>query len=113
MSNEETDVRWTKIGKVDEWKVNSGRLITIGARRLGVYRFEEKFYACKDYCPHAGVSLVAGATAENSLREATVTCMAHGWRFDLETGCMKGGHGDCKVATYPMRGVEDEVEIGL
>lgn len=113
MTTDDPDLRWTAIGSIDDWKKNSGRLITVGARRLGVYRFEDTFYCCKDYCPHAGVSLVAAVQAEDSMSDATVTCMAHGWKFDLESGCMMGGHGDCKVATYPCRVVENAVEIGL
>ena len=107
------DVEWVDVGTIEEWKPNSGRLIKIGARRLGVYRFEDKFYAVKDYCPHAGVSLVAGSVAENSLREPVVTCMAHGWRFRLNDGCMVGGHGDCRVAAYPCRTVLDKVQVGI
>lgn len=107
------DLDWRPVGQADEWKPNSGRLIEIGARRLGVYRFEDRFYAIKDYCPHAGVSLVAGCTAENSLREPIVTCMAHGWRFQLENGEMVGGHGDCRVAAYPCRVVDGHVEVGV
>jgi nitrite reductase/ring-hydroxylating ferredoxin subunit len=102
------DLRWTAVGKADEWKEGDGRPIKIGARRLGVYLHEKKFYALKDVCPHAGVALSQGPIVEGA-----VMCVGHGWTFNLQSGAIQRGPGAHKVATYPVRVVDGVVEVGV
>lgn len=101
------DLRWTPVGSAADWPENGGRMVAIGARRIGVYRHAGAWYALKDICPHAGIPLAKGPVADHA-----VTCVGHGWRFDLRTGeaIGMGGH---KVATYPVRIVDGRVEVGV
>jgi len=99
---------WTNVGNAADWPVNGGRLVKLGARRIGVYRNNGKWYALKDYCPHAGVSLVAGP-----VHEAQVMCVGHGWTFSLEDGrCTRGAPG-MRTTTYPVREVAGVVEVAV
>jgi nitrite reductase/ring-hydroxylating ferredoxin subunit len=99
---------WTAVGNAADWPLSGGRLVKLGARRIGVYRHAGKWYALKDYCPHAGVSLVAGP-----VHEAQVMCVGHGWMFSLEDGrCTRGAPG-MRTATYPAREVAGVVEIAV
>ena len=102
------DLRWTPVGKAAEWKEGEGRPILIGARRLGVYLHGGAFFAMKDVCPHAGVALSQGPIVDGA-----VMCVGHGWTFDLKTGVVARGPGGHKVATYPVRVVNDIVEVGV
>jgi nitrite reductase/ring-hydroxylating ferredoxin subunit len=115
MDQHENEYRWVAVGTATDWADGSGRLVELGKRRIGVYRLGEAWYACKDYCPHAGVSLVSGSTAAGSLETATVRCPAHGWEFDLRTGQHLGDSllGKCRVTTYPVRIRDRQVEVGL
>jgi len=47
-----------------------------------VVRLGGRVYAYRDVCPHLGAAL-----SEGCLDGAVLTCGAHGWRFDLATGC--------------------------
>jgi len=105
--SEDPDLRWTPAGAVADWPENGGRLVQIGARRVGVYHHAGGWYALKDICPHAGISLVKGPVAEHA-----VMCLGHGWRFDLRSGRIIGA-GNYAVATYPVRIREGQVEVGV
>ncbi len=108
------DLQWENVGTTNEWAKNSGRLVLIGARRIGVYNFDGEWYAIKDICPHAGVSLVSGCEKEDSITEKEAVCPAHAWRFNLESGqCISEFAPDCKVANYPVRIEGDQVQVGI
>ena len=103
---DEDETRWVAVGQQDEWAPGSQRQVAIGARRIGVYRTDSTtWYAIKDRCPHAGASL-----SEGRCEDGHAVCPLHGWKFDLATGT---GPNDCHVATYPVRIVDDTVEVGV
>ena len=101
------DLRWSPVGAAADWPENGGKVVQIGARRIGVYHHQGAWYALKDICPHAGISLAKGPVAEHA-----VMCLGHGWRFDLRSGRVLGG-GNHAVATYPVRVNGDQVEVGV
>lgn len=105
MTEEAADVRWEAVGTEDEWTVNEGRQITIGARRIAVFRTDDGWSALKDYCPHAGVPLYDGHVCDGQ-----VACKAHGWKFHLKNGENDFGPG---VRAYPVRVVHGTVEVGV
>ena len=69
---------------MDELPEGRGRRVCAAGYDLAVFRVGDAVYAIDDSCPHAGASLVMG-----QLDGATVSCRAHGLRFDLATGCMR------------------------
>ncbi len=101
-------VTWTAVGVAADWAENSGKLVQIGARRIGVYRHAGAWYALKDICPHAGVSLAKGP-----VQDGAVMCVGHGWTFSLATGAVAQGPPGYKVATWPVRVVDGTVEVGV
>lgn len=103
----EDATRWTAVGAAADWPAEGGRLVQIGARRIGVYRSGGSWYALKDVCPHAGISLVRGPVAGGA-----VTCVGHGWRFDLASG-HRVGDPRFAVATYAVRVRDGIVEVGV
>jgi nitrite reductase/ring-hydroxylating ferredoxin subunit len=99
---------WTTVGRTEEWPADGGRLITLGPRRIGVYRHQGGWYALKDVCPHAGVSLARGPVADGA-----VMCVGHGWRFSLANGEIVSGPKGHRVPAYPARERDGVVEIDL
>jgi 3-phenylpropionate/trans-cinnamate dioxygenase ferredoxin subunit len=81
------------------------------ARRAGhefaLFRIGGRIYAIDDTCPHAGASLAGG-----KLEGTTLGCRAHGLRFDLATGCMRGGPG-LAVRSYAVRERDGRIEIDI
>jgi len=102
----EQEPRWEAVGKADEFPDNHGRAVEIGARPVAVFKHNDRFFALKDLCPHAGLPLHDGYIADGC-----VTCPWHGWVFELESG---EGPGGCKVRNYPVRITDDgTVEVGV
>ena len=59
----------------------TGRECKVGERYIAVFCSEGHFYAIEDECPHAGAPLNDG-----TVHKGIVTCLRHGWRFDLREG---------------------------
>jgi toluene monooxygenase system ferredoxin subunit len=64
----------------DLW-IGEMRQVVVGSRRVLVLRTERGVYACEDRCPHLGVPLSRG-----TLERDTLTCSAHHYAFDANTG---------------------------
>jgi 3-phenylpropionate/trans-cinnamate dioxygenase ferredoxin subunit len=75
-------------------------------RYIALFNVDGRMYAIDDSCPHNGASLLFG-----HVDGCWVQCPAHGLRFDLATGCMRGG--GLNVRTYPVEIAEDCVRITL
>lgn len=101
------DLRWTVIGTSEEWRDGQARVVTVGARRIAVFRSGDRFRAMKDACPHAGVSLAGGYVHGDE-----VVCPAHAWAFNLDDGRCTAGPGGCQAVVYPVRVVAGSVEVG-
>jgi 3-phenylpropionate/trans-cinnamate dioxygenase ferredoxin component len=68
----------------------------IEGHSVALFNVDGVLFALEDRCPHAGSSLVTGLVEGRS-----VQCRAHGLRFDLATGCMRGANG-LRVRTYAI-----------
>jgi nitrite reductase (NADH) small subunit len=74
-----------RIGRAADVPILEGRTVTVGARRVAVFRTREGFHALAANCPHRG-----GPLADGLVAESCVTCPLHNWRFDLRTGAGLG-----------------------
>jgi nitrite reductase/ring-hydroxylating ferredoxin subunit len=104
----EDELRWTMVGQATEWPEDGGRMVQIKARRIAVFHYQGRWYALKDPCPHAGVSLANGP-----LTAGAVMCIGHGWTFSLATGAVIQGPAGYKASSYPVREVEGRIEVGV
>jgi len=77
-------------------------------RWIAVYHHQGGWYALKDPCPHAGVSLVNGPVADGA-----VMCIGHGWTFSLATGEVVQGPAGFRTSCYPVRVIDGVVEVGI
>lgn len=57
------------------------RQVLVGARRVLLLRTERGIHAYEDRCPHLGFPLSRGR-----FDGSTLTCSAHEFRFDADTG---------------------------
>ncbi len=65
----------------DELWVGEMRQVLVGAQRVLLLRTEQGIHAYADRCPHLGVPLSLG-----TLEQDTLTCSAHHYQFDANTG---------------------------
>ena len=90
-----------RIGRAEDVPLFEGRRVTVGGRRIAVFRLADRFAAIDADCPHAGGPLSDGIVAD-----ACVTCPLHGWRFDLRTGLAVDGGSAVTVHDVAERGGE-------
>ncbi len=97
------------VARVEEIADGSGIAVEVAGLPLAVFRDGDHFYATDDSCPHQGMPLSDGLVCDK-----TLTCSWHGWRFSLEDGrWLDSPKSRTRVATYPVRVVEDRVEVGI
>ncbi len=87
--------------------VDRGRPVFVDGKVIAIFRVGDQVYALDDSCPHNGSSLAGG-----KLEGAFVQCRAHGLRFDVRTGRMRGVDGFC-AKSYPARIVDGTVEVDI
>ncbi len=74
---------------------------------IALFNVDGNLYAIDDTCPHRGSSLLGG-----KLDGLTLQCPSHGLKFDIATGCMRGG-GSMQVRSYPVSLGDGTVHIRL
>ena len=73
--------------------------------QIAIFKTEEGFFAVENRCPHAGAFLHEGMVSDNIL-----TCIWHGWRFDLETGQSLNEYW-ARLKTYSLEVDQDNIYI--
>lgn len=90
------------VGLISDFPEGGAVPISIGARRVVIFRVKGTLHALKNICPHMGDPL-----HRRRPRDGAAVCSGHGWRFHLHTGeCVHGDPG-ARVAVYPVV-VQDE-----
>ncbi len=80
-------MRWVRIFKsIDQAKAaieeGKARRVVIGERRIALSRWNDKFFAIQDNCPHSSAYLSQGWV--NARGE--IICPLHNYCYDLKTG---------------------------
>lgn len=99
--------RFVRVCSVADIPANRCRPAFADGRLVLLFRVAGEIHALDDACPHRGSSLAAG-----KFDGTTVTCRAHGLRFDVRTGRMCGVDGMC-ATTYPVKVSNGAIFIGL
>ena len=85
------------VGRADDIPPGSRKIVRIAGRSIGVFNVDGAFYAIRNRCPHQGAPLCEGklwgalrasvpGAFEYESRKEILTCVWHGWEFDLKTG---------------------------
>lgn len=80
----------------------------VGEREIVVCQHDGRFYALDNICSHAHAQLHQGR-----LRRGRLICPLHGAAFDVRTGQPLGTPAEAPLVTYPVRVVDDMLEIDL
>jgi len=67
--------------RVDDVPLGEGRAITLGGRRIAIFRSSGGWFALDAACPHRGGPLADGIVCDNA-----VICPLHDRRYDLASG---------------------------
>lgn len=78
--------RWVRASDIDAVPEDgSGHGFRIDGLDIAIFRWDQRFFALENFCPHLGFPLTEGI-----VQEATVICGWHGWRVRLEDGGCRG-----------------------
>jgi 3-phenylpropionate/trans-cinnamate dioxygenase ferredoxin subunit len=100
-------IGYVRVAAVAQVPTGGRWLAFVDGRGIALFNVDGTVYALDDSCPHNGSSLVSG-----KLEGTVVTCRAHGLRFDVTTGRMRGVDGYC-AKSYPVKVVEGDVLVGI
>ena len=82
--------------------------VKFGGHDLALYEVSGAVYATDNLCTHAQAYLTDG-TLEGDI----VECPLHGGRFSVRSGAGLGPPIPCDLKTYPVRVVDEEIQIRL
>ncbi|MDJ0976047.1 MAG: thiamine pyrophosphate-binding protein [Planctomycetota bacterium] len=105
-TDSEENLVWRKVLDSDELPEGRVKSVTCGHRTLCMTRFEGKFGALDNRCPHQG-----GPLGEGSIENGLLRCPWHGWDYDPLTGIAPGF--DDGVETFQVEEREDGVYVGF
>ena len=79
-----------------------------GEHEFAVARLDGKAYATSNYCTHLDCLLSSGKLVDDG-----IGCSCHGSVFDLETGEPIYPPATEPIKTYPVRGTDGEIFVGV
>ena len=97
----ETELVYHQLCRPDEFQDMEGKPFHIEGTHLAVFKYQDKFYAVDNRCPHMGYPMSKG-----SIRDGVLICHWHHWEFDLKSGgCFLSSGDDLKA--FPVVLQED------
>ncbi len=98
-------MNYIKICTLHELPNNSQKIVSLGKKKIALFRFNEKISAIGNACLHKAGPLGLGIVAAK-YDGYYVTCPWHGWEYNIETGSAPPGFPD-QQALFEVR-VEGE-----
>ena len=78
---DETDLVYHRLCSVETFGDSDGKPFHVDGTHLAVFKYDDKFYAVDNRCPHMGYPM-----SEGSVRDGVLICHWHHWEFDLKSG---------------------------
>jgi nitrite reductase/ring-hydroxylating ferredoxin subunit len=108
METEETSALWKRAAGTGEVANDDVIAVSVGEKRIALYKVAGQFYATDDICTHEYAHL-----SEGYLDQWEIECPLHQARFDIRTGKAVCRPATCDLATYPVRVEGNEVQVKL
>ncbi len=81
----------------DEIPPGGRKIVDVAGRSIGIFNLQGEYFALRNICPHQGGKLCEGKTwglieaskpgdLQYSRPGEIITCIWHGWEFDIRTG---------------------------
>lgn len=80
--------------------------VTVGGKSILLCNWNGQLYAVSNICSHADEKLECGR-----MSNGWIACPIHGARFDLATGKAKNPPAKRPIETYPIRVVDEWIEV--
>lgn len=102
------ECEFVDIAGTDELPSGERLFIEIDNLPIVIFNIAGQYFAIGDVCSHDN-----GPVGEGDLEGEEVICPRHGARFDLRSGKALALPAVEDIPAYPVRVVEDRIEIGL
>lgn len=97
-----------KVASLNELTTQDGFPIRVDNISVALFKLENgEIYAVENSCPHVGAPLHNGI-----IEDKTITCLWHGWCFDLSNGESSNCPG-VKIKSFPTKVINDEIWIAV
>lgn len=100
-----------KVCRVEELIPEKGKKIKFDDdidMEVSIFKINDKYYCVSNICPHKHQPLIY----KGIVKGCTVTCPAHGWTYDLETGDNTNRHqGIKKLKKYDIFEIDGYIYI--
>nr|WP_315165292.1 nitrite reductase small subunit NirD [uncultured Flavobacterium sp.] len=105
---------WFKAGKTADFPSNGGGCIKYKNKQIAIIKFNRRneWYACQNLCPHKMEMVLSRGMIGSADDIPKIACPMHKKTFSLVDGSNLNGD-DLKIATYPVKIVENEVFVGF
>jgi nitrite reductase/ring-hydroxylating ferredoxin subunit len=90
---------------LDQIAPGTSLVVQVSGLSVALFNVDGTIYAINDSCAHAGASLGAG-----KIEGKTVTCRAHGLKYDITNGYV-GGVPGFGVTAYPVQIVAGKILV--
>jgi 3-phenylpropionate/trans-cinnamate dioxygenase ferredoxin subunit len=92
--------------RVSDLPPGTKKAVEVGGRSVLVCHASDQLFAVSNICSHANETLECGRLART-----WIGCPVHGARFELATGKAMGPPATKPIATFPVRIVDDWIEV--
>lgn len=96
---------WIPVLKVGDVEVGSAKAVSAKGKRIAIFNVGGTYRAISNTCLHEG-----GYLAQGTVEGEVVTCIRHGWRFDVTNGDCVSRPGR-SVASYDVQVEGDDVQV--
>lgn len=105
---------WFKAGNTSDFPSNGGGCIKYKNKQIAIIKFDRRneWYACQNLCPHKMEMVLSRGMIGSAEDIPKIACPMHKKTFSLVDGSNLNGD-DLKIATYPVKIVDDEVYVGF
>lgn len=97
---------WINVAKVADFKSGSWHAFDLEEISILVFNLNGNFYAIQNVCTHDG-----GTLSEGHLEGDEIVCPRHGAHFCVRTGAVTQPPAYEDVTTFPVRVVDDTVQV--
>ncbi len=92
--------------KASDLPAGEKRAVELSGKSVLLCNVGGRIHAVSNICSHANETLECGR-----MGNGWIACPVHGARFDLATGAAKNPPAKQPIAVYPVRVVEDWIEV--
>lgn len=100
--------RWHVALRVQEVPEGEVRKVVVESTPIAIYHIGASFFATHNICTHDHIGL-----CEGYLENDTIECPAHQAVFHIPTGKVLQGPAKTDVQVFPVRVVDDNIEIQI